>query len=73
MFHAWVCVCVTGLMTSVAGQRVGEGALVSVNVESVTQTSSDCPPHSQQSTQPPAGARGLDDGGLPEAVSSVAA
>lgn len=39
-------------MTSVAGQGAGEGALVSVKVESVTQTSFDCTPRSQQSTQP---------------------
>lgn len=38
-------------MTSAAGQRAGEGALVSVKVESVTQTSSECTPRSQQSTQ----------------------
>lgn len=39
-------------MTSAAGQGAGEGALVSVKVESVTQTSSNCTPRSQQSTQP---------------------
>lgn len=47
-----LCVCGGGIMTSAAGQVVGEGALVSVNVGSVTQTSSDCTPRSQQSTQP---------------------
>lgn len=46
-----VCVCGGGRMTSAAGQRAGEGALVSVKVESVTQTSSECTPRSQQSTQ----------------------
>lgn len=67
------CVYVCVLMTSVEGQRLGEGALVSVNVESVTQTSSECTPRSQQSTQPPGEAGGLADGGLPEAVSALAA
>lgn len=38
-------------MTSAAGQGMGEGALVSVKVKSVTQTLCDCKPHSQQSTQ----------------------
>ncbi|KAK5616236.1 hypothetical protein CRENBAI_015143, partial [Crenichthys baileyi] len=40
------------IMTSAAGLGGGEGALVSVKVESVNQTSSDCTPHSQRSTQP---------------------
>lgn len=61
-------------MTSAAGQGAGrKGALVSVKVESVTQTSSDCTPRSQRSTQPLAQAGGLADGGLPKPVSSVAA
>ncbi|KAI9547576.1 hypothetical protein NQZ68_014842 [Dissostichus eleginoides] len=43
--------CGSSMMTSAAGQGVGEGALVSVNVESVTHTSPACTPRSQQSTQ----------------------
>lgn len=50
--RACMCVCGRGRMTSAAGQGVGEGALVSVKVKSVTHTSSDCTPRSQQSTQP---------------------
>lgn len=63
----------TGIMTSAAGQGVGEGALVNMKVESVLQTSSGCTPHSQQSSQPLTAAGAPADSGLPKTVSSEAA
>lgn len=65
--RVFVCVCVRagGGGDDISGwarERGRKGALVSVKVEPVTQTSSDCTPRSQQSTQALAEAGGLADG-----------
>jgi len=54
-----VFACGGGTMTSETGRGAGEGALVSVKVESVTQTPSDCTPeHSAAGTGLRPGCRG---------------